>query len=323
MIDRLQAWTMTGLLSLCLGALLAVFHEVRAAPQVVHSLAWEQAAPPLVAAADDQPAADNRRAILEQKLRLLSTYLESPALSGVSKGGSQEAHALLRSAETLRERAEAQMTAGNLEASEGALDKALKLIFSAKVLVRGTSVRPDIDRSKARFARMSREIESYLRSLRQALKDEASDDDIVAGLEQVEGLVADAKSIAVDGKSEAAVERLTEAYQAAVQLVVRLRGGQTVAYRLSFANPEEELEYERRRNGSYLMLVKLVLQENETISSGLTSLVGRQLEESRLVRLQSDQEAAQGRHSEAIAFMEESTGLLVRALQAFGLPISE
>ncbi len=313
----------TGFLTVCLAGLAMAITEAGAAVVTPLPLARANAARPLLVASETRSNSDEQRAILEQKLRLLAAYLQSPAIRRIAKENNQAANELLHSAETLRESARVRLANGDLEASGAALDRALQQVSAAKRLVRGVGARSDSERSKAQFARMTREIESYLRSLRQALGEDPGDNGIAASLEQVENRVAEAKRIAEDGRNMAAVERLSEAYQAALLLVVRLRGGQTVAYRLSFATSEEELEYERRRNASYQTLVELVLQEGQPVPSGLRSVIERHLEESRALRLQADQAAATGNHAAAITTLEDSTGRLVRALQASGLPVTE
>lgn len=292
---------------------------------VAASLSWPDAQRPLavIKVSEDRPQSAEQRAILDQKLLLLSNYLKSPALTRLSAVGDDEAGALLRSAEKLRDSAQALLAADDLDAGAAALDEALKLVSTAKLLVKNADGGFDPVHTKTAFERMHREIEGYLHSLRQTIKGDIDQDDVLVSLKQVESLAADARIMMNKGSDRAAMERLTEAYQFAVQLVVRVRDGQTVAYRLSFATAEEELAYERERNASYLALIELVLREDESLTSGRRALIERLVEESASSKRHADQEAARGAPVTAIEAMEASTGSLLRALQVSGLPVME
>ena len=54
---------------------------------------------------------------------------------------------------------------------------------------------------------------------------------------------------------------LARAYQVAVAAIAAQRKGQTAVFRLKFETPADEYEYERKRNGSYSMLIDIMMDE--------------------------------------------------------------
>ena len=102
--------------------------------------------------------------------------------------------------------------------------------------------------------------------------------------------------------------------------LTRLRDRETLVQTLEFATVEDEFRYERNRNRSYEMLVEIVLGERSLSPRARADAVAT-LAVNRGVREQADGLAAGGDARGALKVLEDSTGHLVTALRAAGVPI--
>lgn len=270
--------------------------------------------------AEDQNA-DNQRRLVGQKLSLLRAYLQSASIQRARKNGGIEATALITEAEAYLATASKSLDEGHLQEAGEALDKGLRSASMASA----HTARPQrsAEQEKRQYDKLDRQIRSYLDAIAGALKEADPTNRPDDSLARVDKLVADAARLAGTGQYRNANKLLTEAYQLTVTVVATLRKGATLVSTLNFATPADELEYERRRNGSYEMLVGILLEERPGNTNPLKRLADKYLAESRELRTQAERQAAAGDYRTAIMSMEEATGRLVRILQAGGLPVPE
>lgn len=266
---------------------------------------------------------DAQRKLLLQKLRLLGTYMESPALVAVGKSGSQEARQLLQQARKHLEKARALYAQDKAEQTMAALDLGLRAASQATAVNRKT--RPQV--SSAALTRKQYQVRlGQIRSFIQTLPDVAPESrdevDIARERKTAERLIAQAETLADKGRHKEANEILASAYKSTVSMLSRLHQGETFVYRLKFSTPADELAYERRRNDSYEMLIRILLQENPRMAVDLQPMADRHVRESRALRERAEAQAAAGAEGDAIRTMEAATLRLVRVLQAGGLPVS-
>jgi len=264
-----------------------------------------------------------QRELLLQKLRLLGTYMESPALVAIGKNGSEEARQLLRQARKHLEMARALYAEDKADETMAALDQGLRAASQATAVNRKT--RPHA--SSAALARKRYQIRlGQIRSFIQTLPDipvESRDRvDIDRERKTAERLVSEAETLAAKGRHNEANKILANAYKSTVTMLSKLHQGETFVYRLKFSSPADELAYERRRNDSYEMLIRILLQENPRMAAELQAMADRHVRESRALRERADAQAAAGAEGDAIRTMEAATLRLVRVLQAGGLPVS-
>ncbi len=262
------------------------------------------------------PDDEAQRPLVVQKMSLLEAYLKSGSLARARDGGNAAAATAVKEAEAQLDLARGEFDRGRLQAASEALDKGLKHASTAASL----AARPTVDpaKQKQQFDRLRGQIASYLDTIGGATgrgSDEA--------FARIDELVATADRLASAGKYVDANKRLTEAYHVTVGLVTRLRTGTTLVSSLEFATPEEELDYERRRNESYEMLVTIMLADHPDDSGTLQVMADRHIKESRGLRAEAERLAVRGEFAAAIQNMEEATARLVRVLQAGGLPIPE
>lgn len=268
-----------------------------------------------------QQSADDQRRLVTQKLSLLQAYLNSASIRRARDDGGIEATALVAEAETYLATARKSLDDGLLQDAGEALDKGLRSASMASAQM----ARPQrsTEQEKRRYDKLDHQIRSYLDAIDEALKEADPTKRPDDSLARVDKLVAEAAKLADTGQYNNANKLLTEAYQLTVTMVTTLRTGATLVSTLNFATAADELEYERRRNGSYEMLVAILLEERRGDTSPLKRLADKYLAESHELRDRAESEAAAGDYRTAILSMEEATGRLVRILQAGGLPVPE
>ena len=261
------------------------------------------------------------RPVLEQKVKLLDSYLGSATIRRIETATNAEAKAQLEEAKRLFAAARAALVAGDLEAAAQGLDTALRKISTAASAAARTRPVRDAAQERARYDRLRSQIESYIEALGRAAPSGGAG---AAGPQaQLSRLLADATARAGAGRYAAANEVLARAYQAAVAAIAAQRKGQTAVFRLNFETPADEYEYERKRNGSYSMLIDIMMDERPSPPESLKVLVARMVGESQALRDEAAAAAQSGDYVKAINILEQATGRLVRALRAGGLPIPE
>jgi hypothetical protein len=301
-----------------IGVTLAMAHEP-IDPLSLETRTWLAQAEPA-----DQKRGEPQQKLLEQKLRLLGTYMDSPALVAVEKHGSQEARQQLEQARKHLETARVLFAQGDRSRTMAALDMGLRTASRASALHRKAGVpRSSEAMARNRYRTQLGQIRSFFRTLPEISSESRQDAELAGERRSATHLITKAERLAAKGRYREANGVLGEAYKATVAMLSRLRQGKTVVYSLNFATPSDELEYERRRNDSYEMLIQIMLQENPQMAETLRPLADRYVRESRALRTTADSQAAAGVYPAAIRSMESATQRLVRVLQAGGLPISQ
>ena len=261
---------------------------------------------------------ETQRQLLEQKAALLASYLDSAMTRRVAEGGNAEAKALVGRAAALLEPVRDALAAGDFTAAERDLDEALRSLgMASQIAATARSVETEAQ-ARVRYERLRGRIDSYLAS-----GTAGAGTPWQGAAARLETLTAEAAALAGAGRYRDANKLLGEAYRTVVAIVAESRAGQTVVSRLSFATVQDELDYERRRNDSYEMLLDLMLSEREPVAESLRALVDRHRADSGELRRRADDAAAAGEYRTAIDRMEEATRRLARALQAGGVPVSE
>lgn len=261
--------------------------------------------------------------LIAQKLRLLEAYFRSARVAALRRRGDAGALELLARAGEYMDEARTSLAAGQFAAAEASLDNGLRLLTRAAASGGKGTRRPGRAEAERRYVERRRLVRRYLEALARARNRNqagAADDGPVA---QIENLAAKSESLARAGRYHDANKVLTRTYQAVVTTVADLRKGQTLVSSLTFGTAEEELEYERSRNGSYEMLVRIMIRERKFPDADFPALADGYIEASRKLRDAAESLAAEGNAASAIANMERATGKLIRALRAGGLAVPE
>lgn len=269
------------------------------------------ASPPARAqAADAAPS----RAVVEQKLKLLESILNSPKTAQIASSGDAEAAALVSQARKGAQEARDAVAAGDLSKAGALLDLALKATSTASS--RAARVGQD-DAQRARNHQMLEELNSYSASLTQAVLEKTSAEG-AAAVQRIDKLVADAAQLTAAGRHAEASRLIREALNLAVATVSALRAGQTVVLSLKFDTPAEEYAYEQKRHQSNLMLVEVLVRDGK-VEEGRRQMLDRFVDESTTLKSQAEQFAKAGDYPAAIKSMEKANDRLLSGLRASGL----
>jgi hypothetical protein len=254
-----------------------------------------------------------------QKARMLETFFSSYRLRA-ALGSYPDA------AGPLEAEARAKLLAGKIALADGRVAEAMEMFdagmraVSRAIALTSPATRWNEQAASEDFAAQRRHSESYLSVL------ESTDDISTAERTKVASLrarLAEADQQFANGRLRPALDTLDHAYRDIVDLVSDIRRGNTVVVSKIFQTPEEEFDYERKRNQSYDLLVQIALAERGENKPGLTSLAARLSAESTALRVQAEQESAGGNAVAAIGTMERATERLLVILRASGLVMME
>jgi hypothetical protein len=294
------------------------------------SIAWPQI--------DGNVSAEQRKRLIEQKLHLVESLINSPAARTSVEGGEPEASALVANGRLLLEQVRQAMASDRLDEATAALDEALRSATRASARLSNKSGALSSSVQQANHKNLSEQLAGY----RSGIEDLArqGNGEAKALATRINLLQADARTLADAGKLGDANRKLADAYKLAVELISRLRAGQTVTLSLKFNTPAEEYEYERRRFQSSEILVNMMLAEGRAddprrnVLPGFDNVSGEGLPEGgrrgvvdKLVSEARQQlglaaaEANGGDHKTAVTSMEKAVAKLNRALQMMGVPI--
>lgn len=263
-----------------------------------------------------QSAGDGQdKTLIEQKLMLLDSLLQSPRMAAAESGADDALKAKLSEAKHLAATAHAAFASGDLGAAENAADAAMRAAAAAKGKA---AAAPDADKQRARNDEMLRQIRGYRDALAGAWT-AAAGADTGSSLLRLDRLIAEAEELATAGRHADANRILGEAYRTAISLVSKQRAGQTVVYQLNFATAADEYAYEQERHRSHEMLIDIALADRGVGRD----MIASHLRRSEELRAGAEAAAGQGGYDEAVAGMERATAELVRALQSLGVPVTQ
>ncbi|RKZ35656.1 MAG: hypothetical protein DRQ37_05915 [Gammaproteobacteria bacterium] len=255
---------------------------------------------------------------VENKLRLLQSYLDSNTANRVRDSENLQAKELLERAVELSRNArqaldERQLEVGSRQSTEGLL------AFSAAAAVFKRTKSGDGAQEK-RNVELLKEIDSYQEAFTSGLKEKGP---AAAGLldsGRLEDLLSRAGTLRQGGRHAEAGELLREAQQLTVIAVTRLRQNETIVYSLDFRTPADEYRYELDRHAGYVLLVEQ-MSVRETITPQALKLAARYTVKAAELKAAAERSADNGDFEAAIKVMEEANKSLTRALQMMGLAI--
>jgi tetratricopeptide (TPR) repeat protein len=258
------------------------------------------------------------RAVVEQKLKLLESVLNSPKLAQAATGGDAEVSGLIAKARNGLDQARAALNAGNVTEAASLLDQALRASsMASQKATRAASSSSGDALQDTRNNEMLEEVKAYRSSIADALKQKPSAKGSIA-LESIDRLVAKARELTAANRQGEAGKAITQAYGIAVATVSELRAGETVIHELKFDTPADEFAYEQKRHRSNEMLVDMMINEGK-VDAGRRQLLDRYLEDSFKLRSQAEQLAKGGDYPAAIKTMEKANDQIMNALRASGL----
>lgn len=280
-------------------------------------VAWAQSPAPAAGTVPD--AGEQKKRLIDQKIRLLEMLLNSPAAKSAAYGAEAETT-------TLVEHGRKVIAAARQQASEARYDEASKTLDEAMKVVTKATRRQQSDSSFAdsahrqTFADQSEQIATYRKSVLELTKDPKLGDAARDLLARVDALSAEGAQLSAAGRLGEANKKLAEAYKLVTEDIARLRQGHVVVMSLKFESPAEEYAYEEKRFGSNRIMVDMLIADGKG-DGEKRAAIDRFLNDAGQIKREAEELAQKGRHQEAVKAMERANGQLVRALQMMGVPV--
>lgn len=283
---------------------------------VVCSVAAQTPVPATVPAPD---AGDQKRRLIEQKIRLLESLLNSPAAKAAASGSDPQAAAAVDAGRQAIEQARTALIEQRFDDATRGVDAAMKAVGKTS---RGAQTGAALTESAQRktYQELSEQLATYRASVNEQTRDQRHAEAAKALLTKLDALAAEARQLEAAARLGEANKKLAAAYKLAVEEISRLRQGQEVVMSLKFATPAEEFSYEEKRFGSNQIMVDMLIAEGKA-DGERRKLIDQFLSEARRLHGEADAQAKSGRHQEAVKAMEQASAQLVRALQMMGVPV--
>ena len=268
------------------------------------------------ASADDE----QKRRLIEQKIRLIESMVNSPAARAAAESGDPEAATLVERGRDAAQAAKAALAGGRLAEASRAADEALKSAASASRRLSSRSGGLSESAHRQNFRDLRDQIVAYRASVEELTGDERLGLRARELLAHIDSQTGESATLADAGRWGDANRKLAAAYRDTVRGVASLRAGQEIVLSLKFETPADELAYEQRRFRSSEIMVDRLIDEGRA-SGDRRKLVDAFVGAGRKLKEEADSLAHSGSHREAVALMERANTQLNRALQVMGVPI--
>ncbi len=269
------------------------------------------------------PGADNpdqKRKLVEQKIRLLDMLVNSPAAKNAAAGRDPESALLIENGRKFFEQAKLALVDSRFDEASKLLDDALKSTSAAskKISTDGSGLSDSAQRKS--LADMTEQVATYRASVVDLTRDAKLGAQAGQLLIKLDTLIAESKQLADGGRLGEANKKMAAAYKLTVEEISRIRAGQEVIMSLKFNTPADEYAYEQKRFGSNRTLVDMMIGEGRA-EGQKRDLVDGFVSEGHTLKGAAELEAGAQRHKEAVSLLEKAIGQLNKALQSMGVPV--
>ncbi len=261
-------------------------------------------------------------ALIRQKMVLLESYLKSDAIAEADASNDDAARSLLADARRLLREAADAFAARRLEEAGKLIDLAIRHTATATAKVNRKRSGTNVEQSSRRYAKYRAQISNLLNRFDEIVLPSSAVSEKERTRRSVKSAFAHAETLTRSERYEEANAILVGAYRTVAQAIAKHTKGQVVVSALDFDSPQEEFEYERRRNETYTLLVRKFLVEKERFPRGLRRLVDQKFSNSQKLATDAERHAGAKEFAKAIDVMERSTSQLIWVLQAGGVPIA-
>ena len=135
--------------------------------------------------------------------------------------------------------------------------------------------------------------------------------------EKLKGTIEQAETLYQEGQYALANHQLKQAADMVESALTDARHKDVLLHALSFDNIEDEYMYEKKRNESYVMLIRL-LQEKQTVPDASRHYVNKIVDANKDIVAEAEMLATKGDKKTAITVLEKGTGKLSGALRMSG-----
>ena len=263
---------------------------------------------------------EQKRKLIEQKIRLIDMLVNSPSAKKAAASGDADAAQLVDQGRQSFEAAKQALADNRLDDATRLLDEALKSASSASRKMSPASGSLSDSAQRKTLANMAEQVATYRVSVV-----ELTHDSRVAGqaqqlISRIDALSNESMQLAEGGRLGDANKKMAAAYRLTVEEITKLREGHEVVLSLKFETPLDEYVYEQKRFGSNLTMVDMMISEGHA-DGQKRKLVDGFVAEGQKLNDQAGVEASSQRHKDAVALMEKASRQLNRALQLMGVPV--
>ncbi|MBN4063246.1 hypothetical protein JYT79_00540 [Cardiobacterium sp. AH-315-I02] len=253
------------------------------------------------------------------KLKFFSWLVnDSPTVNRILKSADSEAIAQLEKSRDLLQQAQSLYGEGEYLLAEKNIAAGIKEMTSVSRKIKDKG---RVERARKKlFHELKQRVQTFADIFERVAK-EKNDKLIDAMLDQkkLQKTMDEADVLYSDGQLALANQRMKQAADLVEQALSAARDKDVLLHELSFDSPKDEYDYEKKRNESYVLLIRL-LQEKRTVSDASRQYVNKIVAANKGVVKQAEEYAAKGDIKAAIKVLEKSTDKLSRALRMAGAP---
>jgi len=262
---------------------------------------------------------DDRELAVFNKLKLFSWLVNgSPTMTRILKSDDAEAIKQLENSRRLLQQAQSQYDEGEFLLAEENIATGIKEMSRVSRKIK------DVDRVEKARKKLFHELKQHVQIFADAFErvaKEKNDKHIDAMLdhEKLQKTVDDADALYREGQLALANQTMKQAADMVENAISNARHKDVLIHELSFDSLEDEYDYEKKRNESYVLLISL-LQEKQTVSDASRQYVNKIVAANKGVVAEAELHAADGDNETAIRILEKGTDKLSRALRMAGAP---
>ena len=271
----------------------------------------------LVNTADVRSQSHINETTVYNKLKFFAWLVkESPSAVRINGSNDAAAIALLSDSETLLENAQQSYDAGELELADKSLSLGLQHMTTASRKIK------DMDRVEAAHRQMFEQLQQHVKVFVDAFDrvvSEKGDNSVNALLDRkrLNEFLARADELYANAQLAEANQAMRQASDIIEHSLRAARDREILLHELTFGSLQEEYDYERERNSSYVLLID-VLQDKIAVSDASRDYINTMLSMNQSLQEKASALAAQGDLSQAIHVLEQGTDKLSRALRMSG-----
>ncbi len=173
-------------------------------------------------------------------------------------------------------------------------------------------------RHRARYDKKMSEVETFRRAYERLCAERGDIARAALDTAVFDKRVDRAQQLAGAGEYDDAYVFADGAYHQLIEAVMQIRDKETVEYRLEFASPAEEYEYEVRRFRSQKMLLDMMVAEREPGPDSVET-INNYVDNALAIAAQAEQEAKGGGYAEALTKQEAAVQELTKAMRIVGI----
>ena len=262
---------------------------------------------------------DSRELAVFNKLKFFSWLVNSsPTSTRILESEDSKAIKQLENSRYLLQQAQSQYGEGEFLLADENIAAGIKEMSQVSRKIK------DVDRvEKARkkfFHELKQHVQTFSDVFERVAK-EKNDKQIDAMLdhERLQKTLDDADALFREGQLALADHMMKQAADMVEKAISNARHKEVLIHELSFDSLEDEYDYEKKRNESYVMLIRL-LQEKQTVSDASRQYVNKIVAANKGIVAEAELHAADGDNKTAIRILEKGTDKLSRALRMAGAP---